>query len=266
MPYLRDFSALLFDVDHTLNNSQKIVTPITVAALKQLRPTYYTAICTGRIYAALEKYIFPYFPAKSVHIICGGAQLVRTTGEVIWERAISEDISASLCKKLTKEGIDFFLSQDEKMYATSAFKARLTNGAVSISFGEMEELNHWSTPLISIPQFTTEARAVLNEFPHLSVKEMARTGGGTYCDITAPGVNKASALQKWSEVTGFELKKTIGFGDSSNDVEFLQNIGFPVAMGNSIPEIQAISQRVIGHTDQDGLAVYLEHIIQGAAL
>ncbi len=266
MPYLAEYTSLLFDVDNTINNSQKIVTPATIEALKALQPKYYTAICTGRIYAALEKYIFPYFPANSVHIICGGAQLVKTTGEVIWEKNIAEETSKALCHILTKAHIDFLLSQDEKMYATSAFKARLTNGSVPISFGEMDDLRHWETPLISIPQFTAQAKDILKDFPNLSVKEMSRGNGETYCDITAPGVNKASALEKWAEVTGMSLSKTIGVGDSSNDVEFLQKIGYPVAMGNATPEIKALAKKVIGHTDQDGLAVYLQKIIQGDEL
>ncbi len=266
MSKLADFTSLLFDVDNTLNNSQKVISPATIQALSDLQPKYYTAICTGRIYAALEKYVFPYFPANSVHIICGGAQLVRTTGEVLWEKTIPEKTSAALCKILSKAHIDFLLSQEEKMYATSAFKARLTNGSVPISFGEMDDLRHWETPLISIPQFTDQAKDILNDFPELSIKEMARTSGGSYADITAEGVNKASALEKWSEITGMSLDKAIGFGDSSNDIEFLQKVGFSVAMGNSIPVIKALSKRVIGHTDQDGLAVYLQKILQGDEL
>jgi len=266
MPVLHDFQALLFDVDNTLNNSQKGISPLTKKMLEELQPKMYLSVCTGRIYASLEKYIFPFFASDSLHIISGGAQLIKTNGEIVWEKLIPQEISAKLCKQLLEHQIDFLLSKDQKMFLTPAFQARLTAGVVPISFGNVQTLTEWSTPLISIPLVTDEVRQIVAQFPDLTVKEMTRSSGTTYFDLTAAGVNKSTALEKWSEVTGIPLERVIGFGDSSNDLEFLEKIGFPIAMGNASAEIQSISQRVIGHTDQDGLAVYLQQISLGAEL
>lgn len=266
MPYLSEFKAILFDVDRTINNSKKIVTPATVAALAAIPPEMYKALCTGRILAALDTYIFQYFPEEAIHIISGGAQIVKTTGEVLWEKTIPENLSSSLVKKLLDKNVEFILSQDNKMYATANWKVDLAHGDVPINLADMTSLTTWQTPLISIRRATDDARAIVAQYPELTVKEMPNSSGTTYFDVTAPGVNKATALAKWSELTGIPLEKTIGFGDSSNDIEFLQNVGFPVAMGNSIPELKALAKRVIGHTDDEGLAVYLRQISQGEEL
>ncbi len=266
MPHLSDYTALLFDVDRTINNSRKIITPATVEALQNIPSDKYKALCTGRILAALDTYIFQYFPKDAIHIISGGAQLVRTSGEVLYEKTIPEKDSSELVKKLLEKNIEFILSQDNKMYATSNWKVDLANGDVPINLVDMESLERAETPLISIRRVTPEVRKVVAQFPQLVVKEMPNSAGTTYFDVTAPGVTKAAALDKWSELTSIPLEKTMGFGDSANDIEFLQKVGYPVAMGNAIPELKALATRVIGNTDDEGLAVYLRQISQGAEL
>ncbi len=269
MPQLSDFQALLFDIDNTLTNSHKEITIATQAALTELQQlplNLQTVVCTGRIFASLKNYAFPYFPIDAIHIIAGGAQIVRTNGEVLWEKLIPDEISRPLCQKLLAVNAQFFISQNQQMIATPVWQAEIAQGNVPVDLASLTDLTHWTTPIIGIRIVTDEVRQIVSQFPELTVKEMASRHGGTYFDLTLAGVNKATALVKWSELTSIPITKIIGFGDSSNDLEFLTEVGFSVAMGNAIPSIQAIAKRTIGHTDADGLAVYLRQISQGAQL
>src|SRR5258708_22514436 len=101
---------------------------------------------------------------------------------------------------------------------------------------------------------------------NITIKHVVDFSGHHGVDITAKGVNKHTGLLEWCKLLNLQLGQVIGFGDSDNDAEYLEAVGFGVAMGNATPEIQSIADRVIGNTDEDGLAMYLEAILKGADL
>ena len=52
---------------------------------------------------------------------------------------------------------------------------------------------------------------------------------------------------------GMDIADTIGFGDSMNDLEMIQTVGYSVCMGNGSPQLQAMSDLVCPAVDDDGL-------------
>ncbi len=91
---------------------------------------------------------------------------------------------------------------------------------------------------------------------------MIGKGNIPYADITYKGVNKADGIRVWAELNGVVPRDIIGIGDGDNDLPFLKNVGWAVAMGNAYPPVKAIAQQIIGHTDDDGLAIFLEQLVQ----
>ncbi len=59
---------------------------------------------------------------------------------------------------------------------------------------------------------------------------------------------------------GMELADTIGFGDSMNDLEMIQTVGYSVCMDNGSPQLKAISDLVCPAVDADGLAWAFEKL------
>ena len=59
---------------------------------------------------------------------------------------------------------------------------------------------------------------------------------------------------------GVDLKDTIGFGDSMNDLEMIQTVGYSVCMDNGSPNLKAISDLVCPAVEQDGLAWAFERL------
>lgn len=43
-------------------------------------------------------------------------------------------------------------------------------------------------------------------------------------------------------------------GDSANDLEMLQAVGCPIAMGNAAPQVQAAAVRTVADNGHDGAA------------
>ncbi len=50
----------------------------------------------------------------------------------------------------------------------------------------------------------------------------------------------------------------VAVGDHINDLDMIEFAGLGVAMGNAQPAAKEVADLVIGHHDEDGLAVFIE--------
>ena len=62
------------------------------------------------------------------------------------------------------------------------------------------------------------------------------------------------------EKLGVDLKDTIGFGDSMNDLEMIETVGYSVCMDNGSPKLKEISKLVCPAVEKDGLAWAFEKL------
>ena len=65
--------------------------------------------------------------------------------------------------------------------------------------------------------------------------------------------DKGRGVKIVAERFGIPIEDTIGFGDSMNDLEMIQTVGYSVCMGNGSPQLQAMSDLVCPAVEDDGL-------------
>ncbi|MDN5745981.1 MAG: Cof-type HAD-IIB family hydrolase [Nocardioidaceae bacterium] len=82
-------------------------------------------------------------------------------------------------------------------------------------------------------------------------------GWTAWMDLAPAGVSKASGLEYVAGRLGVERADVLAIGDGRNDIEMLQWAGRGVAMGQAVPEVQAIADAVTASVDDDGAAVEL---------
>lgn len=255
--------ALLFDVDNTLTDTNHRITERTKKALRVLaKKNIRMGVCTGRSYAELVKSVLPLFPFDALHVVSGGAQVVSSYGKVYWEKKLPSSFVHATLEKALAMGGDFVFCQGSFIYGTPSEQARKLqiDKESQIAFPQEEE--DWSTCLLSLSNISQAFLSELEKDENILVKSMVRSNGEPYCDITPAGVTKATGLQVWAQFYGLPLTEIMGFGDSENDAEFLQIVGTSVAMGNARADIRERADLVIGHTNDEGLAEYLETLVE----
>jgi Cof subfamily protein (haloacid dehalogenase superfamily) len=265
MPKLNDYELMLFDVDGTLTGADRLVSQRTQAALKKIvEKGMRIGVCTGRTYSSLSTGIFSYFPEKSIHVTCGGAQVVSKEGKIYWEKLLSHHAVSEIVQRAEEFNAGFLLSHEDKIYVNQKMHDYLAprKDLRGLEIFSYKELTDYSTPAIPVFAAPLEFFNYLNERNDVNYKIM-RTYELRNADITAKGVNKATGLHELSKILNIPTEKIIGVGDSENDDEFLQTVGYSVAMGNATPYLKSIANRTIGHTDEEGLAIYLESIAEG---
>ena len=82
-----------------------------------------------------------------------------------------------------------------------------------------------------------------------------------FYEIVPSESTKGSALSYISDLLGIHPDEVVAVGDQVNDIDMVQFAGLGVAMGNAVPELKAVADKVIGIHDEDGLAAFLETLI-----
>lgn len=93
------------------------------------------------------------------------------------------------------------------------------------------------------------------------VAELTQAGLG-YVEICPAGVTKASGLAVVAGCLGVDPADILVFGDMPNDVSMFRYAGWDrVAVANAHPDLLAVADRVTGACDDDGVADYLERVL-----
>lgn len=72
--------------------------------------------------------------------------------------------------------------------------------------------------------------------------------------------DKGKGVRIVADYYGFDIKDTIGFGDSMNDLEMIETVGTSVCMDNGSPLLKQKSKMVCPSVDNDGLAKAFEQL------
>ena len=82
-------------------------------------------------------------------------------------------------------------------------------------------------------------------------------------EIMAPGTGKGAAVRWLTGHLGFTREQTMGFGDFTNDLPMLVNVGWPVAVGNALDEVKAVCRIVTPDCAADGVAQTIQKYVLG---
>ena len=86
--------------------------------------------------------------------------------------------------------------------------------------------------------------------------------GLNFVEVGARRVTKALAIEGLCADLNVRQSEVVSFGDNHNDVTMLQWCGQSFAMGNASDDAKEAAEGVIGHTDDDGLAIKIEELVE----
>ena len=102
-----------------------------------------------------------------------------------------------------------------------------------------------------------EAKTALGDNFNFVMQDVKVGGSDSHCingEIINKAFNKGLGVKMIAEKFGVPISDTIGFGDSMNDLEMIQTVGFSVCMANGSEKLQKLSDMVCPSVSEDGLA------------
>lgn len=83
----------------------------------------------------------------------------------------------------------------------------------------------------------------------------------SYYEIYPITACKSNGLRFLADLNNITREEIIAVGDGLNDLDMLEYAGLGVAMGNAHPAVKEKADMVIGHHDEDGLAMFLQELL-----
>jgi Cof subfamily protein (haloacid dehalogenase superfamily) len=259
------------DLDGTLLTDNKIITERTKRALQNaIRAGHHVVIATGRPYRASYNYykelglttpIVNFNGAFVHHPMSSSWGTFHSPIDVKTAQEIVEASEGFTVKNILAEVIDdvyIHYHDGELMDLFSAGNAKIQTGNLR------EILLHDPTSVLihADESKVAEIRKHLSDV-HAEVIDHRRWGAPWHViEMVKSGINKAVGLKRIADHFQVPTEQIIAFGDEDNDLEMIEYAGHGVAMGNAIPQLQTISTFVTKTNEEDGIAFYLEDVLQ----
>lgn len=263
--------ALALDLDGTLTNGEKTITPATRAAVRD-------AINGGvHIILASGRPVFGVLPAartlglfeRGGFILAynGGVIIDCKTNTTIFERLLPAECYPEICAlargaglcALTYDGKGVIAESDTDPYC---LREAFNNAAAIKKVPVLEKAVTFPSAkfmVVGEPQKIAKllpaAREVFKGRVNVFLSEPY------FMELTPPGVEKAAALNVLIKYLGITRKSLTACGDGLNDLQMLRFAGYAVAMGNAYDEIKQAADYVTLSNEEDGVADFLRKTI-----
>lgn len=270
-----DIRLIAFDLDWTILNSKKEISPRTRLALESAaRAGKMIVPATGRRIAGIPDYLLNH-PGVRYVITDNGTQVVAMPQrKMIYSRVFQSDTTRSLLavcrefKALTFISTDGVGIIDQRMLGVDDeglqslieyFRAFGNQNA-----GDLEKVIN--TPGTEVNKYVLvfsdqdeETRAVKRLEKRTDICLSSSDKGNL--EIMPPDTSKGIALQFLAEHLGFDMQSVMAIGDNFNDIDMISAAGYGVAMENAIDELKEVADDVTLSCDDDGVAVAIERIL-----
>lgn len=268
------YQLIAVDMDGTLLNSKKEITPRTAAAVTQaLARGYHVVMATGRCYRQIAPYMRQ-FPAMRYAITSSGAAVADCVeNRIISSQNIAADTAAGVMRAFVGlDGFPIIFSNGEALYRPELLNdsqhfgmdAYVDNFKANGTAAEEMERSFLAAPypVEKLDFYFTDAAE--------RAKFLARVQGAPAwvvpcesagVEVNATGVDKGSGLQALCRCLNIPVSAAIAIGDSENDCSMLRDAGLPLAMGNAIDDVKAASEYIMPDCDHDGVAEAIERFL-----
>lgn len=270
----KDFGIIALDLDGTMLNSNKELTPGNLAALEkaaqmgiQIVPT------TGRFYGGMPGCIRD-LPFVRYAITINGAQVMDlATGEVIYRAEIPCAQAIEIMEYLDGFPVIYDCFQGNSAYMTAAQKEKIDIMASSPHYRKMlRELRqdvpelkaHLSLRGMDVQkiQFFTNEPALrlelMERLPRIFDQIIVSSSVSDNVEINQANAHKGAALLALADHLGIPRECTLAFGDGLNDLTMLRCAGMGIAMANACREAKETADGLTASCDCDGVARGIE--------
>lgn len=262
---------LLLDIDGTLLNSKKEITPKTLEKLLYIQDQgHIVALASGRPYPGMEAY------ADALKLPQYGGFAVSFNGGMIVDCKTKKPVyQKTIDKKYAKIIYDYAVAHDigmvtyeNDMVVTGRtpdnymqYEARLNHMCLKVvkDFVAYVDFDMIKCLLTAEPEKAAVCEQELRELlaPDLNVFRSEPY----FIEITTKGVDKAETIAVLLEKLGMKREDSICCGDGFNDLTMVQYGGVGVAMANAQQIVKDHADYITASCDEDGLVEVIDKFI-----
>lgn len=263
------FHLVASDLDGTLLDGQHRLSSSTKASLRHLhRHGIHFAFATGRHHLDVAK-LQQYVDIPSYMITSNGACIHSPEGRVAYQNFILEDVCLRIIQLFRDEPevrvhiytpSGWHCSDYEPLMAGQNNQSGFTPTRFDMTLPPLQKV----LKIFVTCRNTTLLRNYASKCHRDFGNSVSMTSSGIhFLEFNAPQVSKGHALAFVAKQLGIDIRDTLAFGDSMNDLSMLKTAGRGLITSNADSRlIKAIPHlEVIGHHADDAVAKYLDSLL-----
>ncbi len=258
------------DIDGTLVNKAKVLTPRAHAALEALkRRGIGFSVASARPPVGLRHIV----DRLGIEVPVGavnGAAIIRPDLSIIEEMLLPAEAARLSIELLRQQGIDAWLFTNDKWFLRDPNGAHVDHEAKTIGLEPIVVDEFDDACLLQ----TLKIVAASHDHPLLAECEtilqaalrgsaLATRSQAYYLDVTHARANKGAAVTGIARAMGVPLDRVLTIGDGANDTPMFKVSGFSVAMGNAADAVKHLATVVTASSEEDGFAKAIERYVLG---
>lgn len=271
---MKNRKLLVLDIDGTLTNTQKDITPKTLEAILNIeRMGHAVALASGRPTGGMRRYVDELELAKygNYAISYNGACVTNMqTNEMVYKNALPDYVAPWMLDYAREHGLGMCIYDGNTVVCGTDVDRYIERETVLNGFNRVSVENfdaYRGMDMFKALLTAPPVRAAEHE------KRLARWFIGRlsiyrsepyFIEVMPRGVDKGAAIAGLIERLGMEREDVIACGDGLNDLAMIRYAGLGVAMGNAQSEIKAAADVVTGTNDEDGIVSVIEQYILNA--
>ena len=268
------YKMIVLDLDGTLTNNKKEITPRTKEALIQYqeaggkvvlasgRPTY------GVMPLAQELDLHKY--GSYILSFNGGVITECGTNHVLYEKNLPMEIPAKVYDLsrqyetsmltyqdnhiITETPDDYYVQKE--VFCTKMVTKKVENLKCYVDFPVVKCMMmgkgiHLAEVEKKVKEYFGEALSIFRSEPY-------------FLEIMPQGIDKAESLKRLLNQLGMSKDEMAAFGDGFNDKSMLMLAGLGVAMENGQAAVKAVADYVAPSNEEEGVAYVVEKLLDGS--
>ncbi len=259
---------LALDLDGTLLNSHKEISPRTLRALLQMERSGATlVISSGRPPHGSRPFaeMLQLKDFAGYVIAFNGAQVVEcATGNMLFQSNLPHEVLPHLHRLSQRPSCTLMTYSDDVVLAED-IENKCVQYAANINRLTMRQTENIPAALTSdVPKCIIAGEpSELDKVERETIGELSHSVTITrsepfFLEIMPMGIDKGAALARLRDLPALRSRQLIAFGDSYNDTTMLALADISVAMQNARPEIRQMAHYTTASNDDDGIATFLE--------
>ncbi len=263
-----DYRMIVLDLDGTLTNRNKEITPHTKEALFELKQK------GGVIVLASGRPTYGVMPlARELELDQSGGYILSFNGgriidcktkETIFARELPVSSNSRIIRMAEEHGVNILTYENEQIITPNGADEYVGKES-AVNKLEIKEISDME----SYVQFPVEKFLMLEDGDYLAMiepKVKAALGRDYsvyrsepyFLEILPKGIDKAASLERLLSRLDMRREEMIACGDGYNDLSMIKYAGLGVAMENAVLPVKAAADYVTLSNNNDGIAHVIE--------
>ena len=257
------YKLIAVDIDDTLLNRQKEITPATKAALMQAQENgVKLVVASGRLPYGVRPYAeaLDIFRYGGYYMGFNGGAILNSRGELIGRSYLDSKYIEPVYDILRPSNATTMVHKGDTIYADNKVNdyTHIESDVIGLPLNVVDDLPSfidWDLHKVLISGEPDELKELEQQLISALGDEVdIYLSLPWFLEVMPKDANKGEGLKTICADAGIDIRDAVAFGDSYNDIFMIKAAGTGIAMGNAEEALKEAADLVTEDCDRDGIA------------